>query len=282
MFLKLKARLRHAFAQLDNIRHDNANLNEKTWFEIQPCSKVKLFGGEVVITQPSSTFLVYLLGLLTTAVGIYYLTIQEDQLSRWLWGWSLILWGVGALLAGTSYQAFGYQLKCKGRKICRWSSWWEVIYMMFQQVSMNIMLVAVSASCTQGALFWSTVVYAVISSLVYIMMTFIGGLKPIKSWITFERMVWTCAPVMAFFMVLNSWRYFTLEAGTEIDLVLLGSWGLLWLTMILFWIYDYLGWTKKLWEKKKIWFSENDVLHVVLIFWAIYMIIIADYIVDYQ
>lgn len=84
---------------------------------------------------------------------------------------------------------------------------------------------------------------------------FIGGFKPIKSWITFERLALFCAPIMCFFMVLNGWRYFTL--GTTIDLVLLGSWALIWLTMILFWIYDYLGWTKKLWETKKIWFSKT-------------------------
>ena len=279
MFLAIREKLNHAFVRLDTIPHDNSELNEKTWFEIQPCSKLKLFGAEVVITQPSSTFLVYLLGVLTTAVGIYYLAIQQGELSRFLWGWSLILWGVGALLAGTSYQAFGYQLKCKGRERCRWTSWWEVIYMMFQQVSMNLMLVAVSASCTEGMLFWLTVVYAVFSSIIYMFMTFIGGLKPIKSWITFERMVWTCAPVMAFFMILNGWRFFTL--GTDIDLMLLGSWALLWLTMILFWIYDYFGWTKILWESKRIWFSENDVLHVVLIIWAVYLIIIAPYIVDF-
>jgi hypothetical protein len=279
MLLKLRSMLSSAFARLDSIPHDNPNLNETTWFEIQPCSKVKLFGSEVVITQPSSTFLVYLLWLLTTSVGIYYLVIQENELSRLLWGWSLILWGIGALLAGTSYQAFGYQLKCEDRDTCRWSSWWEVIYMMFQQVSMSVMLVAVSSSCTQGKLFWWTVVYAVLCSLVYIVTTFTGGFKPIKSWITFERMVLVCAPIMAFFMILNGWRYFTL--GEDIDLALLGSWFLLWLTMILFWIYDYLGWTKKLWEQKKIWFSENDVLHVVLIGWAVYMIAIAHYIVDF-
>ena len=150
--------------------------------------------------------------------------------------------------------------------------------MMFQQVSMNVMLVAVCYSCTQGNLLYAAIVYAIACSIIYIILTFIGGFKPIKSWITFERMALFCAPIMCFFMVLNGWRYFTL--GTTIDLVLLGSWALIWLTMILFWIYDYLGWTKKLWETKKIWFSENDVLHVVLILWAIYLIPMADYIVD--
>jgi len=278
MFTNLLLLITRAFARLDSIPHDNLTLNSTSWFEIQPCSRLNYFGREVVITQPSSTFLVYLLGLLTTAVGIYYIAIQGDELSRLLWGISLILWGVGALLAGTSYQAFAYQLKCEGRVTCRWTSWWEVIYMIFQQVSINVMLVAVCYSCTQGALLWGAILYAVVCSIVYTVMVFIGGFTPIKPWITFERMVWVCSPVVVFFLILNSWRYYQL--GQSIDLLLLGSWCLLLLTMALYWLYDYLGIAKTLWQKKRIWFSENDVLHVVLIGWAIYIAAIAHAVVD--
>lgn len=84
MLSTLKATVTHAFARLDTITNDNTTLNQQTWFEIQPCSKVNLFGKEVVITQPSSSFLVYLLGLLTTAVGLYYLVIEAGHMSRLL------------------------------------------------------------------------------------------------------------------------------------------------------------------------------------------------------
>ncbi|MDN2661904.1 hypothetical protein [Psychromonas sp. 14N.309.X.WAT.B.A12] len=70
--------------------------------------------------------------------------------------------------------------------------------MMFQQVSMNVMLVAVCYSCTEGNLLTASIIYAVACSIIYIILTFIGGFKPIKSWITFERMVWFCAPIMFF------------------------------------------------------------------------------------
>ena len=68
----------------------------------------------------------------------------------------------------------------------------------------------------------------------------------------------------------------------SMDLVLLGSWIILLGTMIAYWIYSKQGITKKLWAKG-IWFSENDVLHVFLIFWMIYIVTgVADRIEDYS
>jgi hypothetical protein len=123
-----------------------------------------------------------LLGILTIGVGLSFWWLRGDQVSR---QWR----GIGALLAGTSYQAFGYQIKCAGREICAWTSWWEVMYLMLQQVSMDALLVAIACSCTEGVLQTVLLGCALLSAGVYVILAFIGGIIPIKSLITFELTV---------------------------------------------------------------------------------------------
>jgi len=270
------------FDRLKSIKYTDPELTPENWSAVQPCKKVRILSKDMVLTQPTSTFLVYALGIQTIIVGLYFLCIQDGELSRQWWGISLLLWGIGALLAGTSYQAFAYEIKCSGRQSCSWSSWWEVIYLMFQQVSMNAMLVAVLYSCTdEGVMRTVLLTYALLSSIVYIMFTFIGGVIPIQSFITFNGMVWASTPALIICMCLNAWRYYSYS--TPMDLSLLVTWTLLLLTTAVYWLYDELDITNKLWQKGKgIWFSQNDVLHVFLIFWIFYIaIIVADQIKDY-
>lgn len=280
LLAKISKVLLSVFRRLESIPHDDPDLTPDSWCTKQPCSKIQIASKKVIISQPQSTLWVYLLGFLTVGVGLYFFQIQNGESSRLWWSISLLLWGIGALLAGTSYQAFGYEIKCAGRQVCSWTSWWEVIYLMFQQVSMNAMLVAIAYSCTTGTFQIVLLGYAVISSVVYVILVFIGGIVPIKSLITFEFMVWVSTPVFLFFCLLNAWRYYMF--GFHIDLVLLGSWILLFITMMAYWVYNKTGITKKLWAKG-IWFSENDVLHVFLIFWVIYIAtVVADSIKDFN
>jgi hypothetical protein len=267
---RLTTSLSSAFKRLQSIPHTDPELTPENWCTAQPCVRVRLFSKDVVLTQPTSTLFVYGLGLLTIAVGLNFLWLQGDEVSRRWWGISLSLWGIGALLAGTSYQAFGYHIKCAGRETCAWTSWWEVVYLMFQQVGMAALLVAVAYSCTEGTLQAALFGYALFTAVAYVILVFIGGIIPVKSLITFELMVGVSAPMFLMMIVLNAWRYH--RFGTSLDLALLGAWAVLVLVMAAYWIYERLGITPKLWAKGKgIWFSENDVLHVGLILWMIYV-----------
>jgi hypothetical protein len=150
---------------------------------------------------------------------------------------------------------------------------------MLQQLSMNAMLAAVAYSCTTGTLQAVLLGYAAMNSLVYVILVIVGALVPVKSLITFELMVWVSAPHLFFFIILNGWRYFTLKDAMH--LVLLGSWFMLVGTMAAYWIYGKQGIPKKLWARG-IWFSENDVLHVLLIFWMVYTVaVVANRISDF-
>ncbi len=261
------------WGRLYTIRHDDETLNADTWFTVQPCRRFHYFGKQIIITQPSSTFWVYLLGVLTSVLGGYFVLQDHGQISRLMWGVSLLLWGIGALIAGTSYQAFGYQLKCANRKHVAWTSWWEVIYLIFQQVSISFMLIAVAHSCLgdKGQNF--AVTAGVALSAMYFVVVAIGAFKPVKLLITFELMVHFCTPVILFFIGLNAWRYWQLS--NDLDLALLGVWFGLIVTMWAFNKYQSLGLTEKLWNKGA-WFSENDVLHVALIVWVVYIALIVQ------
>ena len=269
------------FSRLKTIRYTDPELTPANWCEAQPCVKIQIASRKIILTQPTSTFLVYSLGFLTIGAGLYFLRIRNSEISRLWWGISLLLWGIGALLAGTSYQAFGYEIKCAGRKSCAWTSWWEVVYLMFQQVSMDAMLVAVAYSCTGGSLQIILSIYALVNAAVYVILTLIGGIVPVKSLITFNLMVRISTPIFLLLCILNGWRYYMLR--DSMDLALLGTWILLLLTMATYCLYDELDITQKLWARGKgIWFSQNDVLHVCLILWVIYIVtVVANRIKDY-
>jgi hypothetical protein len=274
---KISKAISSVFGRLQSIPHPD--LTSENWCREQPCMKIRIASQEMVISQPLSSFWVYFLGLFLVGVSLYFFQIQDGEKSRLWWGVSLLLMGNGALLAGTSYQAFGYEIKCSGRKVCSWTSWWELVFLMFHQISVNAMLAAIAYSCTTGAFQVVLLFYALASSLVFVILILIGGIVPIKCLITFEFMVLVSAPVYFFFCIFNSWRYYMFR--DPMDLVLLGSWIMLLGTMGAYWIYGKLGITRKLWARG-IWFSENDVLHVLLIFWITYIAtVVAHRIKDY-
>ena len=278
-FADLKAPMQHTLlwfllllvlsgcSQLDSIQYAPAQTPE-TWLKIQPSLELALASHKVLIVQPSTSLIVYLLGLVSIGAGSYFLRNRAGQRSRVWWGVALLLWGLGAILAGTSYEAFSYQIKCAGREACIWTSGWEIAYLLLSVASVDAMLLAEAFSCAGGGLRRFLISYALANFGVYLTLVMVGVLIPLKFLISFELLIMVCAPTIALFLALNGWRYARFKQ--PLDLALLGAWGWLIFIIAAYFGYYLAGWTQVLWERGT-WFSENDVLHIGLILWMLYL-----------
>jgi hypothetical protein len=239
----------------------------QTWLTIQPSIRL----GSLLIVQPSTSAIVTLLGLLALGAGGYFLRIRERQVSRVWWGIALLLWGAGALFAGASYEAFSYQLKCAGRAACIWTTWLELVYLVLSVASVDAMLLALSYSSASGRLRRALSGYALLHIALYTAAVLLGALLPLKFLISFELLILACAPTILLFLGLNGWRY--ARRKLPLDRVLLGAWAWLVLTIAAYFLYYLSGLTQILWARGA-WFSENDVLHLGLIGWMIYLALV--------
>jgi hypothetical protein len=202
-------------------------------------------------------------------VGLYFFKIRDGQRSRLCGGIALLLWGIGALLAGTSYEAFSYAIKCAGRAACLWTSWWEIIYLILSVWSIDAMVLAVAYSSADGRVRKWLSGYATANAILYFLVVMIGAFIPIKFLISFELLLIVSAPSILAFFILNGWRYSRYKE--RLDFIYLGTWIWLGITIAAYFLYLISGNTASLWAKG-LWFSENDVLHIGLIVWMIYIV----------
>ncbi len=269
LWLVLVALVLSGCSSLSAIPSDPVQTPE-SWLRIQPFIAMQLGGAEFILVQPSSTFFVYLLGAVAIGAGLYFLRIREGQRSRLWWGSALILWGLGALFAGTSYQAFSYEIKCRGREICAWTSGWEVIYLLFSVASVDAMMMAEAYIFSPGKWRKGLIGYALANIALYAVTLIAGVISLNKFLISFELLLLVTAPSIVAFLILSGWRYF--KSTNPMDLGLLVTWIWLGLTIGAYYAYLQLGISETLWESG-LWFSENDVLHIGLISWMLYIAI---------
>lgn len=266
-----------ACGRLDSIPYTPAQTPE-SWLSIQPYSKFTVASQEIIFVQPSTSIIVYFLGILTIGVGAYFLKIRAGQLSRLWWGIALLLWGIGAILAGTSYEAFSYAIKCAGRNACLWTSWWEIWYLIASVWSIDAMTVAVAHSSATGRLRKALTVYSAFNAAAYFIIVMIGVFIPVKFLISFELLLVVSAPGILAFFFINGIRYSRYKS--RLDLLLIGTWVWLGITIAAYFLYLISENTASLWARG-MWFSENDVLHIGLIIWMVYIaLVLAPQVVD--
>jgi hypothetical protein len=256
-----------ACGRLESIPYSPEQTPE-SWLQIQPFVELNIGKFDFVLVQPRSTIFVYLLGIIAIGIGLYIFRIQRNHQSRKWWGIALVMWGLGALFAGTSYQAFSFEIKCAGKAICSWTSWWEIIYLILSVASIDAMLISGAYSSWKGK-YRQVLVYFTLSEFtVYCVLVIIGILTLNEFLISFELLLIVTAPNILFLFILNGWRY--LKYRNRMDAALAVTW--IWLGAIIgiYFIYLLLGITENLWDYG-IWFSENDVLHIGLISWMLYI-----------
>jgi len=238
------------------------------WLASQPYATLTVGERTIHLMQPTSTFFVYALGLVAIGIGLHAWRRWRGQRARRWWGVALVLWGVGALLAGTSYEGLSYHLKCAGWNVCRWTSGWEVGYLLFSAASINAMVLAQAYACANGRLRRGMLAYSWLNMALYATAVLIGALVRVQFLISFEFLILAAAPSIVGFTLLNGWRYW--QFRQRLDAVLLGTWLSLGAVIGLYFLYYLLGITPWLWAQG-IWFSENDVLHLGLIAWMVYI-----------
>ncbi len=256
-----------ACGRLDSIPYDPPQ-TPQSWLTIQPFAEFKLGGQSVFFMQPSTTFWVYLLGLLTIGLGLHFLRNRASQRSRLWWGIAMVLWGLGALLAGTSYEAFSYAIKCAGREFCVWTSWWEVLYLIVTVWSFDAIFIATAYTSCRGGWRKALIGASAVCALLYLGLALAGSNIPVKFWISFELLILVASPGILIFFFINLVRY--LRHKNHFDLVMIGTWLGLGLTTAAYFIFYASGIEHKLWAQGT-WFTANDVLHIMLLAWMAYI-----------
>jgi amino acid transporter len=111
-------------------------------------------------------------------------------------------------------------------------------------------------------------VYAMVNTALYSVLCLTGAFVPSRFLVSFDLIVLFTVPSYLILFAINTARYYRLRQ--QIELALMVTWLSLGVVMAAYYIYLALGYSAKLWEKG-IWFTENDVLHVGLILWMLYI-----------
>ncbi|XMB72990.1 hypothetical protein RJI07_03530 [Mycoplasmatota bacterium WC30] len=224
--------------------------------------------GNLILIKPSSTFFVYLLGVITIIFGVLIYRKKTEESKTW-WGLALIFWGIGTLLAGSSYQGFGYELKCDGLEYCLFTSWFELSYLYVTALSITLMSFGVSIKTLKNS---SLKLYNRITSigfLTYTLSLVLGVLLELKFLISYEWFLVFFLPYFLSFFILNIKGY--KKDKNSLDKGLIIVWLIMLVVNLAYFVYLFSGLGELLYENYNIWFSANDVLHIGLIGWMYYI-----------
>lgn len=249
--------------RLDELTYEPATTPSQ-WCAQRPCIDI----GGTVINEPIGIVLVFALALLWIGAGVYFLVTRRGQRSRVWFGVALVLGGIGAGLAGTSYQLFSYVLKCQDRQLCLLTNGYEVAYSVTQAVSVSAMVVAVAYACTAGRTRAVLIGYALVNAVVYCVITVVGVMTPSATLLSFSVLMLFALPGVLIVIGITA-RQLSQPKERSIFIAAI----LLLAVQVAYYAYWASGLTQTIWDDGNgIYFSENDVLHIGFILWLIYLV----------
>ena len=258
------------FSGCSRLNQLTTDMGSETWLETHPWIQVKLASLQFILAEPSSSFIVFSLGIILAVAGFLFLQNRKKGRSAFLWGIGLLLWSLSTFFAGISYQAFSYELKFAGREIGLWTSWWEIWYLMVFTVSMNFIVSAVAYSSTTSKLRKGLLIYAIANSIIYLAVVLSGALMPNQFLASFECMLLFTGPSFIILSIVNLAAWFKRKSLLDARLFL--AWIGFFIVTALYFVYYISGLADVLW-KQGIWFNANDVLHIGLIIWVAYLLV---------
>lgn len=234
-------------------------IDEQAFLALTPFSTF----GPVLIQQPSSTLIVMGLALYTFLMGKDYLKHPKDDFI-WFIGFNFIFWGIGAFLAGLSYQSFGYYFKCSFGPYCSFTNYIELLYMLVTVYSINAILLAYTHIISHEKTKEMLTKFALGSVIGYTIFQGIGILIPNQFLVSYEGLLLFLSPNILIFMVL-SYQH----RHQELHQKLLKLWTLFLMVNLVYFIALFAGIGTYLYQTFNLWFNENDVLHIALLLWMI-------------
>ena len=250
---------------LDNMLQE-PNITPQDFLNQYPSYTITIGGKSLTATQLSSTVLVYLLGFMGIILGSYFAISKEK--SSLTWGISLIFWGVAALLAGTSYQWLGYELKAHGREFVLFTSWFEIFYMLLQCISTSFMLYSVGLITLETQRGRDNMLYYSLAiSVIYPLLMLIGVLINNTFLVSYTGFLVFVGYNYLIMFILSVKHYRKHHDKLNKNMMII--WISFLLVNIFYFIHLYASSPIDVYKNTGIWFTENDTLHVLLMVWFI-------------
>lgn len=218
----------------------------------------------IIIIVPSSTLIVYLLGVVILLIGIRLIKNNKK-----LWGLSMLFWAAGTFLAGTSYQGLEYMLKCAGNEYCQFTSWFELAYLFVTAISISLLAIAFSNDLYDRKENNWLVVYSKIAIPVYATILVVGSILNSYILVSYELFTVFFMPIFLVLFIINIINY--CKRKDTINKRFITLWIIFLGVNVLYYVCYLSGINTLLFENTGVWFSANDVLHIGLIIWFIYL-----------